>query len=279
MRKPFHQTKKSVLIQIKKLANTGKGPKKILREMYNKAPRKLSDQHRSAPRNVEQIRNTLKNEERRLRFSQDALYNIVELMYEKSMETYISAFQIGPDVRIFGYDSRLVEKLENLLGRDDLIPQCLSYDTTFKLGDFYCSFLAYTETEFEERPIILGMFLIHERKTFDTHNWFWEKAVELLPKLKEGNRMYIVTDGEQAIVKAIIKNLPVVDLYRCWNHVMQDVKRILPDHGIKSKEQKKSYKSDIYRLFRQKSKDDYTNLLLSMAENWENVKSYCKLFI
>ncbi len=52
-------------------------------------------------------------------------------------------------------------------------------------------------------------------------------------------------DGEQAIVKAIIKNLPGVDLYRCWNHVMQDIKRILPDHGIKSKEQKKSYKSDI----------------------------------
>ena len=35
---------------------------------------------------------------------------------------------------------------KNLLDRDDLPPQWLSYDTTFNMGDFYLSVLVYKET-------------------------------------------------------------------------------------------------------------------------------------
>ena len=38
---------------------------------------------------------------------------------------------------------------------------CLSYDTTFEMGDFYVSVLTYGQNEFEETPVIPLMFMIH----------------------------------------------------------------------------------------------------------------------
>jgi hypothetical protein len=43
---------------------------------------------------------------------------------------------------------------------------------TYKLGDFYVSFLVFLETEFIEMPCIPAMYLIHERRIDETHDFF-----------------------------------------------------------------------------------------------------------
>ena len=42
-----------------------------------------------------------------------------------------------------------IQEFVPLLGREDLPYQCLSYDTTFDMGDFYLSVLTFRQTEFE----------------------------------------------------------------------------------------------------------------------------------
>ena len=48
-----------------------------------------------------------------------------------------------------------IQEFVQLLGREDLPYQCLSYDTTFDMGDFYLSVLTFRQTEFEETPVTL----------------------------------------------------------------------------------------------------------------------------
>jgi len=47
--------------------------------------------------------------------------------------------------------------------------QTLSYDTTFCLGDYYISVLLLRHTDFNPAPIIALAYLLHERKTTETH--------------------------------------------------------------------------------------------------------------
>ena len=57
----------------------------------------------------------------------------------------------------------------------------------------YVSTLVVRFTEFDERPVIPIMFMIHERKTKSSnqHHFFWQKAVEYLPELEEATNIYI----------------------------------------------------------------------------------------
>jgi hypothetical protein len=52
----------------------------------------------------------------------------------------------------------------------------LFYDTTFRLGDYYGSILSFVDVEFKNKPTIPLLFMIHERKTFETHDLFLEKS-------------------------------------------------------------------------------------------------------
>ena len=51
----------------------------------------------------------------------------------------------------------------------DTTEQCLSYDTTFQLGDFYVLALFFRHIIFRENPCMPALFLIHERK-FQQHH-------------------------------------------------------------------------------------------------------------
>ena len=59
---------------------------------------------------------------------------------------------------VFCANEDRVEKFKGILNRKDLKPQCLSYDTTFNLGEFCLSFLSFRETEFEEQPALPVFF-------------------------------------------------------------------------------------------------------------------------
>ena len=88
-----------------------------------------------------------------------------------------------------------------------------------------------------------------------------------------GDRLYIVTDAEAAIVQAIRKILPDVGVYRCWNHVIQDCERHLPraDGEETASKIRENYKNDLYELMRSNSKEEYQAKLILKQANWKKV--------
>jgi hypothetical protein len=58
----------------------------------------------------------------------------------------ITYYRLFPNVVVFGYNDAFLTKLRAILGRKDLPNQILTVDTTFKLGDFYCTVLIFFET-------------------------------------------------------------------------------------------------------------------------------------
>jgi len=80
------------------------------------------------------------------------------------------------DLMVFGYNKSLKEKLQNIIDsaeKGDLPAIRITYDTKFKMGDFYLSILSFNETEFEEKPIFAAFYMIHERKLNMDHDWFF----------------------------------------------------------------------------------------------------------
>ena len=123
----------------------------------------------------------------------------------------------------------IVNKLDRVLVLDTS-SQLLSYDTTFKLGDFYVSPLIFRHTLFKETPCIPAMFLIHERKFAEMHQEMFRECAKRIPSLRKVN-CPLVTDKESAIVNAINSELPAVAVLHCWNHIFRDIRLWCRKHG------------------------------------------------
>lgn len=78
----------------------------------------------------------------------------------------------------------------------------------------------------------------------------------------------MVTDDEAAIVSAIKKFLPEMDLFRCFNHVANDIKRKIGTIVGLNAEEKKLYMNQCRELFSQKSKTNYLELLAERQIGW-----------
>ena len=145
-------------------------------------------------------------------------------------------------------------------------PQLLSYDTTFQLGDFYVSTLAFRHTLFKEAPVIPVAFLIHERKLQACHDELFGICCKLVPTLKKTKKP-IVTDEEQAYINTIGQYLPAAAHLRCWNHVLRDAKRWLQSHGAPVQDVS-VYLTDMRRLFHLPTEKEYSENLDEMAQKW-----------
>ena len=74
--------------------------------------------------------------------------------------------------------------------------QLLSYDTTFKLGNFYVSPLLFRNILFQSNPVMPAMFMIHERKLKTTYDELMTIVAKELPCLVHGTQsVSMVTDG------------------------------------------------------------------------------------
>lgn len=137
----------------------------------------------------------------------------------------------------------------------------LSYDTTFKLGDFYLSPILFKHVLFVNAPVMPAAFLVHERKFQGVHEEFMSFVSVMIPslsKLKEP--VPIVTDNEVGICQAIDKCLPGVYWLQCWNHLINSVKMWLCSHGAKPVEIP-IYISHLRQLFHQETEDVYLQKL------------------
>lgn len=77
----------------------------------------------------------------------------------------------------------------------------------------------------------------------ETHEEFWSLVVRYVPEPKKCKNTYIVTDQEAAVVSAIKKFLPDIDLFRFYSHLADDIKRRLGTIAGFNAEEKKLYES------------------------------------
>lgn len=156
------------------------------------------------PRNTTQVKNIRSKILRRQRLSHDALYNLHELAAD--MPDFIHVIRTHPDLVCVCGQKALLQELDRLLLVSSPSPQLLSYDTTFQLGDFYVSTLAFRHTLFQEAPVIPACFLIHERKFQACHDELFKICCKLVPTLSKTTQP-IVTDEEQAFVSTLKAHL------------------------------------------------------------------------
>ena len=216
------------------------------------------------PRDQKQVQNVRMNELKSRRISHDALYNMHELAID--MPNFIHTIRTHPDLVCVCGHSAILEELDRVLLLDSSLPQLLSYDTTFQLGDFYVSILCFRHTLFKEAPVIPAAFLIHERKFEAHHTELFEMCSKLVKSLKTTNHP-IVTDEERGIINAITKALPNLPQLRCWNHTFRSIKSWLRVHGAPSADTG-VYLSDVRMLFHVSTREDYHKMLDEMKKKW-----------
>ena len=266
-KRPFKRTAPSLL---KKMSESTGPPSNVRRDLELQAPTDIRRHEVEAPRDLKQVQNAQSNARQRTRLSHDEIYNLIEIGFDSD---FIKYFLVHEDIRVFGFHQGILNMLKNVLGRKDLPPQRLSCDTTFFPGRFYLTVLVFRQTEFKEMPTFPVFYMLHEAKTAEVHNSFWDQVLKYVPELAKANRVYIVTDEEKAIVNAIRSRLPDLPLFRCWNHVWQNIKRKLKnDCKITKREDLKKYKRDIRRLFLQKSETDFYKALSKCKNTWNKVR-------
>lgn len=132
---------------------------------YRKLSVEMADephQDVAAPRDRKQLENAQYKIRQKARLSKDGLWNVVNML-EDTFFVH-SLYMDKDELIVCCFNNHLAEIFCQVLASKDLPPQCLSYDTTFKLGDFYLSFLTFRETELTRQPAIPLIFFIHERK-------------------------------------------------------------------------------------------------------------------
>lgn len=94
-------------------------------------------------------------------------------------------------------------------------------------------------------------------------------------ELVSSKNSYLVTSEEEVIVKCIEEHLPNIDIYRCWNRLLSDMKeRLKTQLGMNSEEIAK-YETDVTNLFEQETALNYYRELSNITTNpdhWHPVK-------
>jgi hypothetical protein len=208
------------------------------------------------PRNARQIKYYKEKTSTRTRIGSDAILNVHELAY--AIPEFVWSVRTYPDLVVcFG----LPEFIEIL----HCCSVCLlSYDTTFNLGDFYLSVLVVRLTIEEEAPCIPIAFVLHERKFNTVHEEFFHQFNQ---RLKRTINAYIVTDGEQAIVKAVKEKLPSWHMMTCWNHLLRDVEAWVKKHQGSSSDVI-IYKGNIREILESSSVEQFASKEATLEPSW-----------
>ena len=165
------------------------------------------------------------------RYTQDDLFNLVELTYD--IQDYTHRMFLVPELGVVLGHRAMLQEFRAVLCTKGQQPQLVSYDTTYNLSDFYVSPLLFRHTLFEGAPVIPVAFLIHEKRTQFAHEVFMDFIAKEIPEIAEAP---FVTDREENIITAITKRLPQVRQLRCWNHLQSGATHWLRKHGASSSE-------------------------------------------
>lgn len=182
-----------------------------------------SIEHQSVllPKNVKQVKNLQSSQRQKMRISHDSLYNIHEIAYD--LKDFVHQITTYPDLVVVCGVRKLLGETNRLLQLGNS-SQLLSYDTTFKLGDFYVSPVVFRNVIFKKSPIMPAMFLVHERKLRSTHNDLMTSIARELPCVVNGRHVIPMVTDEEKGFEAIEQHLHKVRRLFCWNHIINSAK-------------------------------------------------------
>ena len=90
----------------------------------------------------------------------------------------------------------------------------LVYDTTFNLEDYYVSPIVFKHILFDETPLVLLVFLIHERKQAKCHDLLFKFLKEKIPRIDKKQVPFVV-DQKPGLKKTIQNNFPNCPVMFC----------------------------------------------------------------
>ena len=130
-----------------------------------------------APKNPKQVKNHKYAQRAHNRLTQDNIFNLYVLA-KTELKEYVYYFRWIPDIlAIFCHPESLncINRLISLASSGDGDHhQIISYDTTFNLTDIYVSVLVACNTELIGDKIFPIVFMIHDRKYSEVHEFFWD---------------------------------------------------------------------------------------------------------
>ena len=198
---------------LKSMANQQHSPKAVYCNLVS-TPCSSVHVPSALPKNVEQVRNKMKNEKRKTRISKDDLYSLNAIA--NCIPKYVLNYILFPRlILVFGVDS-LWQELKSLKEETKFVT--LSYDTRFNLGDYFLSVLLLRHGAFKENPIIPLAFLLHQKKDKECHTTFFRTLKTQYSNIvKNAKNIIIITDRKESIVQAIMEVFPN------WNHCLAGI--------------------------------------------------------
>lgn len=104
-------------------------------------------------------------------------------------------------------------------------------DTTFNLAQINVLVTTTRATAFTGHPIVLGPILLTTRQRWTDFKSLWDQMIKTRPDLVDSHLTF-VSDGEDAIVKSIRHAFPYCKQFRCFVHLVDNVKRKAKELGI-----------------------------------------------
>lgn len=217
------------------------------------------------PRDLKQVQNSIQISRTEKRLSQDEIYNLTVLAHD--LKGYITEITVYPDLKCFFGLSDLMFEFNRLLQMKSKFVLYCSYDTTFKLGDFYLTPMVFRHVLFEESPVIPLAFMLHKRKYQTLHEDFLRHLTRHIPSLQK-SMVPIITDREHSITNAIKNVLPNSQILYCWNHFKQDVTRWLQRDRETLQNEVKIYLSHIEEILMSTTEEEFHENIARFSPMW-----------
>ena len=214
------------------------------------------------PRNPRQVKNAQAQARKDRRYTQDDLFNLVELTYD--IQDYTHRMFLVPELGVVLAHRAMLQEFWEVLSTKGEQPQLASRDTTYNPGNFYVSPLLFRYTLFQGAPVMPVAFLIHERRTQFAHEIFMDFTAKEVPEIVEAP---LIRDGEENIITTIAKRLPQVRQLRCRNHLQSGDRHWLRKHGAAASECVR-YGQDLKQLLMSPSEKDYRQLYGVHSQKW-----------
>ncbi|KAM4031925.1 uncharacterized protein ACNLHF_019310 [Anomaloglossus baeobatrachus] len=268
--RPFIPSMKKVFTDARKDILKSKNCKKAYSSLLTNTSQS-EKQHMpvALPRDLKQVQNVGHKLTKEKKISNDEIFCLFELCNQ--LESFFIRIQMFPELTVsFGHPDIIKEActLIQLSCQHPSLPQLISYDTTFNIGDFYLSPLVMRNVALVSDPIFPVAFLLHVKKFMRDHEYFLN---EILHQLDCTNltSVPLVTDREPGIIRALKKNFPQIKNVHCVNHILRDVDLWIRNHGGK-KDDIKVLRDHMIQLITSNSIEDYNQKYEHYSETWSS---------
>ena len=199
---------------------------------------------------------------KRINDSRSLGFDEIESLYRLSQKyKFPSTLTLLPEFEGIGVDQNLLDEFFKIVECSDT-KVLVNYHTT-SLCKIYLSIISFVHPFLisinGSNPVIPLFFYFHSKKLTLSNDTLWKFFSQKIgPKIIE--KIFFVTECDDAIRSAIRRSMPNVTLLRCWKHLFEATKRWLKEH--KGEKDQEFYCSSLRELLLQKSETAF-NLLLS----------------